>query len=71
MIEVKNLWWRYQDSEDWVLKNVNLRISDGEIVGVVGVNGSGKTTLAMALNGLVPHNYYGEMRGEVVVEGFN
>ncbi|MDW8084577.1 MAG: energy-coupling factor transporter ATPase [Candidatus Caldarchaeum sp.] len=71
MIEVKNLWWRYQDSEDWVLKDVNLRIHAGEFIGLVGVNGSGKTSLAMAMNGLIPHNYYGFIKGDVIVDGVN
>lgn len=38
--------------EKWALKNINLTISDGEFVGIVGHTGSGKSTLTQLLNGL-------------------
>jgi iron complex transport system ATP-binding protein len=37
-----------------VLRDVNLRIPAGEMVGVLGPNGSGKTTLLHVLNGILP-----------------
>lgn len=39
--------------EIWALKNIDLRISVGEIVGVIGRNGAGKTTLCRVLAGLL------------------
>ena len=45
-----NIWL----SGERVIRDVNLRVWPGEIVGIVGENGSGKTTLLQALAGQVP-----------------
>lgn len=70
-ILVEDLWWRYEGRKDWALKGVNLRIERGEFVGIVGPNESGKTTLVMAMNGLIPNNYRGVMKGRVVSVGMD
>lgn len=46
------------------LKNVNLKITDGERVGVIGRNGAGKSTLLKAIAGLYPLQ-----SGEIVTQG--
>lgn len=48
MIEFKNVSKAYQDGE-YVLKNLNLTINDGEFVFIVGHSGAGKTTLTKLL----------------------
>ena len=35
------------------LKNINLKIEDGEFIGIIGHTGSGKSTLIQHLNGLI------------------
>lgn len=55
-IEIKNLNHIYgQDTvfEQYALKDVNLTISDGEFIGLIGHTGSGKSTLTQHLNGLL------------------
>jgi ABC-2 type transport system ATP-binding protein len=42
-----------QKGHFWALRNVNLTVSRGEAVGVVGANGSGKSTLLLALAGII------------------
>lgn len=37
-----------------VLRNINLRVNEGEILGIIGRNGMGKTTLIKTLSGLLP-----------------
>jgi len=51
MIEVKNIYFRYE--KEFVQKNVSFSISKGEKVALFGVNGSGKTTLLKLLDGLI------------------
>jgi energy-coupling factor transporter ATP-binding protein EcfA2 len=52
-----------------VLRDVSLRIEEGELCLVIGHTGSGKSTLLAAVNGLVPHFTGGTLSGRVVVDG--
>lgn len=51
MVHIENLSVSFEDTE--AVKNVNLDIAPGEIVGVVGESGSGKSVTALTLMGLV------------------
>ncbi|MEM0438843.1 MAG: ABC transporter ATP-binding protein [Sulfolobales archaeon] len=64
VIEVSNVWYRYNNEQDWVLRGVSLRISRGEVVAIIGESGAGKTTLAKHMNGLLkPHRGYVRVLG--------
>ena len=52
-ISLKDAWYRYPRSEEWVLKGVNLNIPVGARVALVGATGSGKSTVAHLLLGLL------------------
>lgn len=52
MLELQNLSIAY-DSGD-VVRDVNLKVAEGEIVGLIGSNGAGKTTIMKSISGLVP-----------------
>lgn len=58
----------YQSSsgERWALQEINLKIKQGEFVGIAGRNGSGKTTLARLFNGLILPT-----AGKVLVNGMD
>jgi len=58
LVKIENLQKRY--GQKVALKNVNLEIQEGEIVGLLGPNGSGKSTLIKVLMGLLP-DYNGEI----------
>lgn len=53
-IDFTNLSYRYGDEKTpWILKDINLRISKGSRLGVIGETGSGKTTFVDLLMGLL------------------
>lgn len=54
MIEVKHIWFSYEQWDNFVLKDISFSVEQGEIVGVLGANGVGKTTLLKILAGLLP-----------------
>ncbi|MEG1427923.1 MAG: ABC transporter ATP-binding protein, partial [Oscillospiraceae bacterium] len=62
MIETINLSAGYRGQEE--LHQVNLQVSSGEIVAVVGPNGCGKSTLLKAIAGLLP-----QVTGTVILDG--
>lgn len=71
VIKLINFSFRYPGSKAPALKNINLSIKEGLIVGIVGPTGSGKSTLIKALNGLVPKITGGVQEGDVIVDGLN
>lgn len=66
LIEAKGLYFRYEENTDWVIKDLDFSVYEGEWLAVVGHNGSGKSTLAKMLNGLLL-----PQKGSVYVEGFS
>lgn len=62
MIIAENLCKNYGDLQ--VLKNINLKIEDGDIYGLVGKSGVGKSTLLRCINGLETYQ-----SGSLKVEG--
>lgn len=65
-IEFRNVSFKYAGSENYALKNVNLRFNVGERLAVVGMNGSGKTTFIKLMCRL-----YDPTEGEILMNDFN
>ena len=55
-IEVKNLNFRYSETDDDILKNINFSIKPNQTLGILGKIGSGKTTLINCLNAYLQVN---------------
>lgn len=65
-IEFKNVSFKFDGSDDFILKNINFEIRKNEIIGISGKSGSGKTTLTNILMNLIdPTN------GEINIDGKN
>jgi len=70
-IIMENVTYKYPNSERPAIQDICLRVKKGEFVLITGPAGAGKTTLCRCLNGLVPHFYRGEFKGDVIVKGYN
>jgi len=62
LVNVRSLYFSYGQTS--IIKNLNLKIRRGEILGLMGRNGAGKTTMAKLLSGLLRPS-----RGEVRIKG--
>lgn len=62
-IVFENVSFKYSETSDYVLKNINLTIKPNSSIAVVGENGSGKTTLIKLLTGL-----YKPTKGNILID---
>jgi subfamily B ATP-binding cassette protein MsbA len=63
-IEVRNLSFRYPDTDKQVLKDISFSVEPGQMVALVGRSGSGKSTLA----NLIPR-FYHHSEGDILLDG--
>ena len=63
-IGLEDVWFRYPESEAWVLKGVDLHVRSGETLALVGMTGSGKTTVATLVS-----RFYDPTSGRVTLDG--
>lgn len=71
IIELKNFSFRYEGSDEVVLKNLELTINEGDFIGIVGCNRAGKSTLCKCMVGILPFVMGGQWDGSVIVDGRN
>lgn len=65
-IEFKDVWFKYPNTENYVLKNVNIKIEYGQKLAIVGFNGAGKTTFIKLLCRL-----YEPTKGSIYLNGID
>jgi len=63
-LELRNVFFRYAETEAFVLEDINLRIDPGQFVTISGPSGGGKTTLIKLMLGLLEPT-----SGEILVDG--
>jgi energy-coupling factor transporter ATPase len=69
VIEARNLTYTYPGSTKPSISDVSIEVDKGEFALITGPSGCGKTTLCRCFNGLIPHFYQGEIKGDIVVAG--
>src|SRR4051794_41751818 len=69
MLRLENVSYRYAGYAKKVLREVDLTLGDGEIVGLVGANEAGKSTLCLVGAGLAPGAIGGGLEGRVTIDG--
>lgn len=73
ILEAQHISFQYTKKRK-ILKDINFRIREGEMVSIVGTNGAGKSTMAKVICGFVTEEegkllYYGEdMKGQTIKE---
>ena len=65
-IEFRGVGFRYPDTEEWALRDIDLTIRPGEKIALVGPNGAGKTTLIKLLSRL-----YDPTEGTILIDGID
>ncbi|MCY7560425.1 ABC transporter ATP-binding protein [Paenibacillus macerans] len=65
-IEFKNVYFKYNNTDTYVIEDLNLTIEANKSYSIVGLNGAGKTTLMKLLT-----NLYEPTSGEILIDGVN
>lgn len=65
-IEFENVWFKYNEGEDYVLKDVSFKAYPGENIAIVGATGAGKTTIISLLL-----RFYDIQKGSIKLDGID
>lgn len=63
-IQFRDVWFRYDEGGDWILRGVSFRVRPGQRVAVVGATGAGKSTIINLLM-----RFYEADRGDILFDG--
>ncbi|MBB6637466.1 ABC transporter ATP-binding protein [Cohnella thailandensis] len=63
-VRFENVWFKYAEDSDWILKGIQLHIRPGETVALVGMSGGGKSSIVS----LIPR-LYDIQSGSVAIDG--
>ena len=64
IIELKDVWFRYSEDEDYTLKGLSMKIEPNKKIAVVGRSGNGKSTIFNLLL-----RYFDSTRGVITLDG--
>lgn len=65
-IVFKNVYFKYPDGEEYLLKNINFEVKAGETIAFIGSTGSGKSSLVNLIA-----RFYDVTEGEILIDGVN
>lgn len=65
-LSIREIYWKYPQSDNYVLRGLSLTIAKGESIALIGESGAGKTTLADVILGLLMPE-----KGQVEMDGMN
>ncbi len=63
-VRLEDVWFRYDEGHDWILKGINLTIKKGQRIAFIGRSGAGKSTVIDLITGLLS-----PQRGRILVDG--
>ena len=63
-LKFEDVWFKYPESDNWILKGLNFSVAATENIALIGENGAGKTTLVKLLAG-----FYEPSKGNIVIDG--
>jgi len=66
VIFADNVWFKYEESKDFVIRGISLKVNEGGVTILLGPNGSGKTTLLKILSLIIE-----PVKGSVTIDGLN
>jgi ATP-binding cassette, subfamily B, bacterial len=65
-VELRDVWFRYREDTEWVLRGVSLRLGAGQNHALVGINGAGKSTLVKLL-----FRFHDPTKGQILWDGID
>ncbi len=66
MIKIENVSFKYKNSDNKILDNLNFSVNEGEILAIVGQNGSGKSTIGKLISGIIKLK-----QGNIIIDDLN
>jgi len=65
-IHFENVWFKYNENEDWILKDVSFQVDVGQTVAIVGSTGAGKSTIINLIM-----RFYDIQKGRITLDGID
>lgn len=68
LLNIQNLFLKYNQTDEWLIKDMNLAAEKNEIILIKGPNGCGKTSLLSMLCGIIPKTIKGIIGGQILID---